>query len=292
MKKMFLLSMLLAVANIAILAQDTKGQDKSHHYFLGIPLYDESFNLPSKVDHAIGRLMDIHGNVDEASIEKFASPESGKLISLNITIPFKGEINNQGGNQDEIEKLIREVKIAFAEEQDKAYNSGHYLPAKDNSEYATTTGPYMNSIKKIIPTDDYEFVVMEIKDRTDPTMRELYCVCWKKSGNVFNGYVYLIYSKRPDLIADEEEREEQRKAQSMADIMPAGTAAQKMAVLERLSKQYQDEIYRLSKETTNPLYNQSTGTIGVRNELLYQIKDYRSKLQEVLAEMQAIVEEM
>lgn len=291
MKKMFLLSMLLAVANIAILAQDTKGQDKSHHYFLGIPLYDESFNLPSKVDHAIGRLMDIHGNVDEASIEKFASPESGKLISLNITIPFKGEINDQGGNQDEIEKLIREVKIAFAEEQDKAYNSGHYQPAKGNSEYATTTGPYMNSIKKIIPTDDYEFVVMEIKGRTDPTMRELYCVCWKKSGNGFNGYVYLIYSKRPDLIADEE-REEQGKAQSMADIMPAGTAAQKMAVLERLSKQYQDEIYRLSKETTNLLYNQGAGTIGVRNELLYQIRDYRSKLQEVLAEMQAIVEEM
>lgn len=293
MKKMFLLSMLLAVANIAILAQDTKGQDKSHHYFFGIPLYDESFNLPSKVDYAIGRLMDIHGNVDEASIEKFASPESGKLISLNITIPFKGEINNQGGNQDEIEKLIREVKIAFAEEQDKAYNSGHYQPAKGNSEYATTTGPYMNSIKKIIPTDDYEFVVMEIKGRTDPTMREFYCVCWKKSGNVFNGYVYLIYSKRPDLIADEEEREEQGKAQSMADVMPEyGTVAQKMAVLERLSKQYQDEIYRLSKEITNPLYNQSKGTIGVRSELLYQIRDYRSKLQEVLAEMQVIVEEM
>lgn len=284
--------MLLAVANIAILAQDTKGQDKSHHYFLGIPLYDESFNLPSKVDHAIGRLMDIHGNVDEASIEKFASPESGKLISLNITIPFKGEINNQGGNQDEIEKLIREVKIAFTEEQDKAYNSGHYQPAKGNSEYATTTGPYMNSIKKIIPTDDYEFVVMEIKDRTDPTMREFYCVCWKKAGNIYDGYVYMIYSKRPDLIADEEEREEQGKAQSMADVMPAGTAAQKMAVLERLSKQYQDEIYRLSKEIANPLYNQGVTTIGVRNELLYQIKDYRSKLQEVLAEMQAIVEEM
>lgn len=132
----------------------------------------------------------------------------------------------------------------------------------------------------------------DAEDVAQDGMREFYCVCWKKSGNVFNGYVYLIYSKRPDLIADEEEREEQNKAQSMADIMPAGTAAQKMAVLERLSKQYQDEIYRLSKETTNPLYNQSSTTIGVRSELMNQIRDYRSKLQEVLAEMQAIVEEM
>lgn len=285
MKKIFLVCMLLVVAGIEVQAQKEQHQEGFHHYYTQIPVYDErqALNPPPAVDYAIGRLIDIHGDLKEMNIAKYASPESGKLISVDATIPFRGKIGHN--NQDDIEQLIDEVIKAFAKDEGKAFSSGHRFPKKGNSEYGTTVGPNMDSYRKIIPSDDYEFVFMEIKSTNDPTMRDFFCVCWKKEGAEISGHINMIYSKRPDLIVKEEEMEEQGKGQSVADILTdSNPAKRKLAVLERLSKQYQDEIYRLTKEFNGtPLNNQP-----LRIELQNQIRDYRSKQNEVLDEMNRI----
>ena len=277
MKKIFLVCMLLVVAGIEVQAQKEQLLENM----------DGVLTPPPAVDHAVSRLIDDYGNVREANMEKYASPESGKPISLVITIPFRGKIGHN--NQNDIEQRLDEVIKAFAKDEGKAFSSGHRLPKKGNSEFGTTVGPNMDSYRKIIPSDDYEFVFMEIKSTNDPTMRDFFCVCWKKEGAEISGHINMIYSKRPDLIVQEEEMEEQGKGQSVADILTdSNPAKRKLAVLERLSKQYQDEIYRLTKEFNGTSLNNQP----VRIELQNQIHDYRSKQNEVLDEMNRIARGM
>lgn len=252
------------------------------------PVHPTMYTIHTKTKTLLNTLIDHACVPDLAQVKQNTTPEGGNIIGTEFRLPFKVEheatlLSQPNGWPVTIDTLLNALIDAFEYERGTAYSYGFVRAGSSNARFGTTTGNSMSTFKQIVPSQDYNYIYMEVKKPNNPTMREFYCVSWKQMDETMVGAFDFITSKRPDLIEqDEANAKATPNKGNLTDIIPS-KVADKLAILERLADKYNSEITRLTTE-----YN-SCNNYNLGEEIMEQITDYRKKLKEVVDKMHTII---
>lgn len=252
------------------------------------PVHPTMYTIHTKTKNLLNTLIDHACVPDLAQVKQNTSPESGNIIGSEFHFPFKVEheatlLSQPNGWPVTIDTLLNALIDAFEYERGTAYSYGFVHAGSSNARFGTTTGNSMSSFKQIVPSQDYNYIYMEVKKPNNPTMREFYCVSWKQMNEETVGMFDFITSKRPDLIEqDEANAKASQNKGNLTDIIPS-KVTDKLVILERLADKYKEEIEILDGQF------RMCNSLGMKDEIKTQITDYRQKLKEVVDKMHAII---
>ena len=260
--------------------------------FCGIQAQDTATEIATdlrNLDHCLQKIADQYGIKDKAILKRDVNPSTNRVKNLTEIVPFE-----QNGENDDglLSKLIAQADSAFFQ---CVMTRSCYKFGRTNSGHTIYTGE--TAADKLTIMDDGEdakLVFMEVKESEDPTLRWFYGLKWTGEGSHLSGTIYTILSKRPDLIELAQNAPVQSyittipsKSRTPDDIMASIDEAtmRKMAVLDRLLKQYDDEQKDLYGHYRTA-YN--LGNAELRGSIAKQIKVLMKKRQEALDELHKI----
>jgi len=280
MKKFIIMLMAACLFNTQIFAQTTTG-----------------LNSQKQLEKELMDICTTHGDKSKIVQSLKRNPESGNLISKVYIVPFNGTEGkfdfNDINYSATIESMMERAQGYFEKGKDYAYSYAHLLPGqKADAAFGTWVGDDKSSFVKILDAGQlplYEVYYLEVKNSDDPTLRDFYALIWKKYkkekaiNTSFEGYVYCITSKRPDLIArDAEDAAEQKNdADDIYNALPGISKQLKVykALAESYKKEMEDLKYKRKFITSAAMLNE---TDRLWNNL-------SNKYNEILEKMHALI---
>lgn len=265
--------------------------------FCGIQAQDTATEIATdlrNLDDCLQKIADQYGIKDKAILKRDVNPLTNRLKSGSEIVPFE-----QNGENDDglLSKLIAQADSAFFQcvMTRSCYKFGRIYPHAPDSDYTIYTGETTADKLTIMDAgEDAKLVFMEVKESEDPTLRWFYGLKWTGEGSHLSGTIYTILSKRPDLIELEQNAPVQShitanpsKSRTPDDIMASIDEAtmRKMAMLDRLLKQYDDEqknLYGLYRNALN--FNNAE----LKTSITKQIEALMKKRQEALDKLHKI----
>ncbi|MDO4822745.1 MAG: hypothetical protein Q4A08_01075 [Bacteroidales bacterium] len=240
----------------------------------------------------LDKIMDHYGIKDREIMRREINPLTNRVKNLTVIMPFE-----QDGEHDDglLSELIAQADSAFGQYvfTPSCYNFGKITPLTTHTGHTIYTGETTADKLTIIDDgEDANLCYMEVKESEDPTLRWFYGLKWTRVGSHLSGTVYIILSKRPDLIEQESlvrsyTTTVSSEATSDEEIMETIDEAtrRKMTVLDRLLKQYDDEQKDLYGHYRTA-YN--LGNAELRGSIAKQITALMKKRQEALDELHKI----
>ena len=165
---------------------------------------NSEYKSPDSVISCLNAVIDKWGDKDNAKNTVSRNPESGAIISKVTIMPFTCK------DDALFETELKNIVAAFDSDQECAYNYGkinHDEFSRDGTNWATYTGEDDKNTELILSVSErptYNLLYMEVKNANDPTKRYFYAIKWRKTQTGYDGRVFLITSKRPDLIVQSE----------------------------------------------------------------------------------------
>lgn len=245
----------------------------------------------------MNKIAQFYGLKDEVQTKSARQPESFALISSLNIIPFRANQNNRidiekapsSGEYEEtdIRELIEKAKQAFRS-CNISYSSGYLQGRMYGQEYNVQIVPG-KLLNLLSPNTNEQLLYMEVKNKENPTLRDLFAVQWKYDGSdMVSGALYFITNRRPDLAEKDEqtaaklEFTQSHTANSALTSVHISTR-QRLALLEKLGEKYEEDIKQLQRD----LFNADTSK--EKRRIRKQIKPLNKKRQEVLNEMHHII---
>lgn len=219
-----------------------------------------------------------YGKEDEKIFELMRSPESGFVNTSVEIIPFRGKM---------ITFYINKAIEAFNKDCEKGYNYRKFNGTTIGAEtFGTFKGDDMNSYIMLMNRSEgsaTNFIYLEVKCADNPQMRTFYGVKWMKLGEETSGSLYLITSKRPDLILSEADKKADDADEEDALSSLSEDAQKRIKVLATMIDTYSDELNKLQDKF------ERTGASDIRETFRQQIKLIMNKRQELLDKMHKII---
>lgn len=277
MKKMILMLAAIMIASCGVKAINIE-QPKA-------AVEDNSeYKSPDKVIVALDEIIKKYGKMDRATSSTMRNPESGAILRKLSIVPFSSEGNGL------FEKDLNVAINAFEEDKDCAYNYSRVnkMDKKQNGiSLGTFTGEDNNDYVIIADDDElltYNAIIMEVKNADDPTKRDFYAIKWRKMPQGYDGKVFMITSKRPDLILCQTIEVEEQAEDHIEDFF-SGSQRDKFVLLQKTAAMYKKEIDRLEKEhSATPQSN-----TNVRNRKLDEMNRMSQRYDEVISQMHNMI---
>ena len=261
MKKIALTLAILVIAISNINAQDKSAMTAAENVYNAM--------MEIKKANANGRL--------EATTELRRNPESNAVISSMEIIPFQS-------SSAVMADLIKMAQKAFEVDRDKGYNYGNI----QGGNYGTFKGEDRQSILEIMNETEQpapHILYLEVKCADNPQMRTFYGLKWgHKEGAGTYGALYLITSKRPDLIIAEKDKKADDADEIDVMSLMSGDAQNRIRVLGMMIDAYTNELTEL-RRIANEKYDNST----LRQSYIDQMKLFQEKRQELLDKVHQII---
>lgn len=256
------------LAILAIAINNVNAQDNS------------AMTAAENVYKAMMDIRKIYGKESEKVFELMRSPESGVVNSSVEIVPFRGKAISLNSS---LNKTIE----AFEKDSEKGYNFKKFNGATINAEnFGTLRGDDMNSFITLMNKSEgsaTNFIYLEVKCADNPQMRTFYGVKWTKQGEETSGSLYLITSKRPDLILNEADKKaDDKDEEDVLSSLPQD-AQKRIKVLGAMIDTYSDELKDLQDRYNN------TVASDVKETFRQQIKLIVNKRQELLDKMHKII---
>lgn len=245
----------------------------------------------------MNKIAQFYGLKDEVRTESARQPESGALISSLNIIPFRANQNDRidiekapsSGEYEEtdIRELIEKAKQAFRS-CNISYSSGYLQGRMYGQEYNVQIVPG-KLLNLLSPNTDKQLLYMEVKNKENPTLRDLFAVQWEYDDSIMvSGALYFITNRRPDLTEKDERTAaelEFTQSHTANSVLPSVhiSIRQRLALLEKLGEKYEEDIKQLQRD----LFNADTSK--EKRRIHKQIKQLNKKRQEVLDEMHHII---
>lgn len=222
----------------------------------------------------------IYGKESEKTFELMRSPESGNVNSSVEIIPFRGKTVS-------LSPSINKAIEAFDKDSEKGYNFRKFNGATIGAEtFGTFKGDDMNSYIMLMNRSEgsaTNFIYLEVKCADNPQMRTFYGVKWMKLGEETSGSLYLITSKRPDLILSEADKKADYADEEDALSSLSQNTQDRLNVLGAMIRNYSDELDRLQNKYNN------VSASDIKETFRQQIKLIINKRQELIDKMHKII---
>ena len=245
----------------------------------------------------MNKIAQFYGLKDEVQTESARQPESGALISSLNIIPFRANQNDRidiekapsSGEYEEtdIRELIGEAKQAF-KSCNVSYSSGYLQGRMCDEEYNVQIAPG-KSLTLLLPNTDEHLLYMEVKNKENPMLRDLFAVQWEYDDSIMvSGALYFITNRRPDLPEKDEQKAaklEFTQSHTANSVLPSVhiSIRQRLALLEKLGAKYEEDIKQLQRNLF------IADTSKEKRRIRKQIEQLNKKRQEVLDEMHHII---
>lgn len=228
-------------------------------------VYKSMMDLKAEAGIEIGTITELKRN-----------PESGSITSSVEIIPLQCDADAYFSD------LIQKVEKAFQTDSPKGYNYGNINTAN----FGTFKGDDMQSFIEIMNKSAKpapSLLYLEVKCSDNPQMRTFYGVKWALIDKKVKGTMYLITSKRPDLILSEADKKaDDKDEEDVLSSLPQD-AQKRIKVLAAMIDTYSDELNDLQKKYYD------TGASDVQQAFKEQIKLIVKKRQELLDKMHKII---
>ena len=240
----------------------------------------------------LDKIMGHYGIKDREIMRREINPLTNRVKNLTVIMPFE-----QDGEHDDglLSELIAQADSAFGQYvfTPSCYNFGKITPLTTHTGHTIYTGETTADKLTIIDDgEDANLCYMEVKESEDPTLRWFYGLKWTRVGSHLSGTVYIILSKRPDLIEQESlvrsyTTTVSSKATSDEEIMETIDAAirRKMLELEQLLEKYEDEQAYLHR---NYLTADAHSNFKLKKSITKQMEKLMKKRQDALDELHKI----
>lgn len=261
MKKIATTLAILVIAISNINAQDKSAMTAAENVYNAM--------MEIKKANANGRL--------EATTELRRNPESNAVISSMEIIPFQS-------SSAVMADLIKKAQKAFEADRDKGYNYGNI----QGGNYGTFKGEDSQSILEIMNETEQpapHILYLEVKCADNPQMRTFYGLKWAhKEGAGTYGTLYLITSKRPDLIiAEKDKKADDADEEDVMSLLPTD-AQNRLKVLGAMIDTYTDEMNTLQRNV-----DENFGIPTLRQSFIDQMNLLQKKRQELLDKVHQII---
>lgn len=224
-------------------------------------------------------MMDIrtnYGKEDDKVVELSRNPESGFVNTSVEIIPFRGKAIS-----------LKSIIEAFDKDREKGYNFGNINATTIGAEnFGTFKGDDTSSYITLMKASEgsaTHFLSLEVKCADNPQMRTFYGVKWMKLGEETSGSLYLITSKRPDLILSEADKKADDENEEDVLSSLSEDAQKRIKVLATMIDTYSDELNKLQDKY------ERTGASDVQQAFKEQMKLIVKKRQELLDKMHKII---
>ncbi len=208
---------------------------------------NSEYKSPDKVISCLNAVIDKWGDKDNAKNTVSRNPESGAIVSKVTVMPFTCK------DDALFETELKNIVAAFDSDQECAYNYGkinHDEFSRGGTDLATYTGEDDKNSEIILSRGEhltYDLLYMEVKNANDPTKRDFYAIKWRKTQTGYDGRVFLITSKRPDLIINQG-KEAAGQTENNLDEFFNGAEREKFKLLKKTAEMYKKEINELTKK--------------------------------------------
>ncbi|MBR6198325.1 MAG: hypothetical protein IKQ72_12100 [Bacteroidaceae bacterium] len=250
---------------------------------------NSEYKSPDKFISCINIIIDKWGDKDKTQNTVSRNPESGAIVSKVVIVPF----NHGRSPQTFLEADLKKAINAYDDDKECAYNYGRInnvggdRPPRDY--WATFTGEDEGFQEIILSQADrltYNLVFMEVKNADDPTKRDFYAIKWRKRQEDYDGKVYMITSKRPDLIMRGANTSSEEKAE---DVFSSND--KKMYLLyQKTAQEYKNTIDEFFAKLRSTGYGVAgTENYKERERLKKIIDDYTNKYEEVVNKLHVLI---
>lgn len=216
----------------------------------------------------------------ETTSEMKRSPESGSVISAVEVIPIRSK------NVAVMKSLLEKAKVAFDTDKEKSYNSGNLQGLNPGfANFGTWKGDDLASFIEIIRMGEFpapRLLYMEVKCADNPQMRTFYGVKWAEGEDEIYGALFLITSKRPDLILNADEKKVREDEDDIMSLLPEDVQ-NKVKILSKLVSEYSDEMDFLQRKADEAAYP------ILRDSYINQILDLQKKRQQLIDKTNLII---
>lgn len=264
MRRVISILAILAIAISNVNAQDKSAMTAAEN------VYKAMMDLKAEAGIEIGTITELKRN-----------PESGSITSYVEIIPLQCDADSYFSD------LIQKVEKAFQTDSPKGYNYGNIPFGNINTaNFGTFKGDDMQSFIEIMnksekPTSS--LLYLEVKCADNPQMRTFYGVKWALIDKKVKGTMYLITSKRPDLILSEADRKaDDENEEDVLSSLPQD-AQKRIKVLGAMIDTYSDELKNLQEKY------EKAGAYDVQQAFKEQMKLIVKKRQELLDKMHKII---
>lgn len=235
-----------------------------------------------------------YGTADKTVISLEDDPLSGRVRSRFTIVPFEAE---QPERLNALSSLIAKANQAFGSHMYGCYSFGSIKEGSPHESYVTYFGDTKAHKLTILEKEEtMNLTFMERKDSDDPTLRWFYGIKWKKAtGGSICGTVYIILSKRPDLVTDANELTQAAQRTTVHPATMIGedikvslddATKEKIIMLERLLSRYEEELKRLRNERELASHSNN---ITLVNSITSLMEDLMKKRRETLGMLHKIV---
>ena len=258
---------------------------------------------PMELLMSMSNLAQKYGYDNDISLSNKVNPESGRLISSVTTIPFSSAKAFENVPMDEIlsgkantvtndfEQIIADVESKFQSCMSQAYTVGNTRQGDSHTSINTLTGDNPSDMICILAQDESaSLLYMETKNTDDPEMRDFYAIKWKEQVGCTSGIIYLIKSKRPDLVLKEQQGASSSKARNIdEEMMDYIDVSDKFRInlLGQLIENYDEELNALFEKREQFGYDKKIKKITTLTEK--QIEYTIKKRQEALNKLHNII---
>lgn len=272
MKKMILMLVAIMIAACGIKAinieQPNAGAENNSEY-----------KSPDSVISCLNEIIEKWGDKDKAKNTVSRNPESGAIISKVTVMPFTCK------DDALFETKLKNIVAAFDSDQECAYNYGkinHDEFSRDGTNWATYTGEDDKNSEIILSGGErltYDLLYMEVKNADDPTKRDFYAIKWRLTQEGCDGKIFLITSKRPDLIV----QSEVKTVDEQVEDLICEADKKEYLLYKKTAEKYKKEIDEIMQKRK---LASSGDQIKMFEEL---INDYKVKYRQILDQMHALI---
>lgn len=240
---------------------------------------NSEYKSPDKVISCLNAVIDKWGDKDNAQNTVSRNPESGAITSKVTIMPFTCK------DDALFETELKNIVAAFDSDQECAYNYGkinHDEFSRGGTDLATYTGEDDKNSEIILSRGEhltYDLLYMEVKNANDPTKRDFYAIKWRKTQTGFNGRVFLITSKRPDLIV----QSEVKTIDEQVEDLISEADKKEYLLYKKTAEKYKKEIDEITQKRK---LASSGNQIKMFEEL---INDYKVKYRQILDQMHTLI---
>lgn len=223
-------------------------------------------NPPTHVIEALNDLSEKYGDKDHIAYSRKVNIEDNSLTSSVQIIPFQCPVG-QG--------ILAKVKAAFMDDKELAYSFTQVMPGEFGA-WIVGTGDYHDEELRARDRTQQEYVAMSVKNNDNPELRDYYGVVWEvKEGNLIKGKIYIITSRRGDLLKERPKKKTtnasdsnkktpdmQGRKDSNYNVVPFSTSNLKgNTIVDRRLQAYKEILEMQERQISKLRYNYSRDDI-------------------------------
>ncbi|MBR1916328.1 MAG: hypothetical protein IJ832_00525 [Bacteroidaceae bacterium] len=223
-------------------------------------------NPPTHVIEALNDLSEKYGDKDHIAYSRKVNIEDNSLTSSVQIIPFQCPVG-QG--------ILAKVKAAFMDDKELAYSFTQVMPGELGA-WIVGTGDYHDEELRARDRTQQEYVAMSVKNNDNPELRDYYGVVWEvKEGNLIKGKIYIITSRRGDLLKERPKKKTtnasdsnkktpdmQGRKDSNYNVVPFSTSNLKgNTIVDRRLQAYKEILEMQERQISKLRYNYSRDDI-------------------------------